>query len=334
MARMVISKRSCVNLYVYVLPSLADRRLIFVTGKGGSGKTTIAAALALLSAREGKRTLVCEVNAKERISHLLGRAEVGADVTCVEENLWAVNVQPHQAMREYALMVLRFESIYNAVFENRFVRYFLRFLPSMQELVLLGKILFHLREKRPDGAWRFDRVVVDGPATGHALTFLSVPQVLLDTVPPGQMATEAIWMRDLLIDGQVTAAVLVSLPEELPVNETLELHAAMASRLKIHPQLVVLNEAVLPRFSEADVESLSTPELRQVARAHLGRELLTHDAAVRLMRLGLPLVQVPRLYSVDFGRRAIEEIATALTGAVGRGPFDLPQRAPPAEAMP
>ena len=88
-------------------------------------------------------------------------------------------------MREYALMILRFESIYSAVFENRLVRYFLRFIPSLQELVLLGKILFHLQEKRPDGSWRFDRIVIDAPATGHAITFLSVPQVIIDTVPPG-----------------------------------------------------------------------------------------------------------------------------------------------------
>ena len=130
-----------------VVEELADKRLLVVTGKGGVGKSTVAAALAVQSAREGLRTLVCEVNAKERISQLLGRPEVGPEVTAIDENLWAVNVRPQEAMREYALMMLKFESIYSAVFENRVVRYFLRFIPSLQELVLLGKILFHLREK-------------------------------------------------------------------------------------------------------------------------------------------------------------------------------------------
>ena len=114
---------------------------MIVTGKGGVGKSTLAAALALESAREGRRTLVCEVNTKERVTPLLGKPTRRGRVTLLEENLWAVNVRPHEAMREYALMILRFESIYSAVFENRLVRYFLRFIPSLQELVMLGKIL-------------------------------------------------------------------------------------------------------------------------------------------------------------------------------------------------
>src|SRR5207244_926396 len=118
-------------------------------------------------------------------------------------------------------------------FGNRLVGYFLRFVPSLQELVMLGKILFHLREKRPDGSYRFDRIVIDAPATGHAITFLSVPQVVVDTVPPGPLANDATWMRDLLVDPQTTGAVLVSLPEELPVNETLELHQALTTRVKL-----------------------------------------------------------------------------------------------------
>jgi len=182
------------------MSALSQQRLLVVTGKGGVGKTTVAAALALASARRGLKTLVAEVNTKERVTHLLGRPEVGPTIGSLEENLWAVDVRPAEAMREYALMIVKFESIYNAVFENRLVRYFLRFVPSLQELVLLGKILFHLREKRPDGSHRFDRIIIDAPATGHAITFLSVPQVILDTVPPGPLADDATCMRNLLTD--------------------------------------------------------------------------------------------------------------------------------------
>jgi anion-transporting ArsA/GET3 family ATPase len=293
------------------MPALAHQRLLIVTGKGGVGKTTLAAALALGSARRGLKTLVCEVNTKERITHLLGRPEVGPEIGSLDENLWSVTLRPAEAMREYALMILKFESIYNAVFGNRLVGYFLRFIPSIQELVMLGKILFHLREKRPDGQYRFDRIVIDAPATGHAVTFFSVPQVILDTVPPGPLATDASWMRDLLVDPKVTGSVLVSLPEELPVNETLELHQTLSSKVHLTTAATVLNGFVAPRFTDAERGTLP-PELGDVARIHELRASLTADAEKRLATLPCPLVRVPRLYHPQFARPAIEAVAQTL----------------------
>ena len=302
-----------VNVPFAVLQELSDSRLVVVTGKGGVGKTTLSAALAVQSAREGKRTLVCEVNTKERISQLLGKQEVGPEVTALDENLWAVDVRPQEAMGEYALMLLKFESIYNAVFENRVVRYFLRFIPSLQELVLLGKILFHLKEKRLDGSWRFDRVIIDAPATGHAVTFFSVPQVILDTVPPGAMSDDATWMRDLLIDPKVTAVVLVSLPEEMPVNETLELAATLRAKVKMQPRLVVLNGFIPPRFQPGETDALP-PSLQEVARAHRVRAELSQSSLEKLKTLGLQVLTVPRMFEGEFGRPAIEAIAARLKG--------------------
>lgn len=297
-----------------MIDQLADKRLVVVTGKGGVGKTTMAAALALESARSGLRTLVCEINTKERVTHLLGHADVGPTVTAIDENLWAVNVRPEEALREYAMMILKFESIYNAVFENRLVKYFLRFVPSIQEVVLLGKPLFHLREKRPDGSWRFDRVIIDAPATGHAITFLSIPQVILDTVPPGALADDARWMRDCLVDEKTCAVVLVSLPEDMPVNETLELHQALTTRVKVHPRLVVLNGAVSSRFVDADRAHVP-PSIAHVIDGHLAREALTQRSLKTLATLGLPMISVERVYGASFGRQAIERIATRFAGA-------------------
>ena len=302
-------------------PELLDQRLLVVTGKGGVGKSAVAAALALQSARSGRRTLVCEVNARERVTQLLNKPAVGAEVSSVEDGLWAVAMRPDEAMREYALMILKFESIYNAVFENRLVRYFLRFIPSLQELVLLGKVLFHLREKRQDGSWRFDRIIVDAPATGHAITFLSVPQVILDTVPPGALADDAQWMRDLLVDPAVTASVLVSLPEEMPVNETLELEKALREKVHLARQVMVLNGFVAPRFSAQDLAQLQgAPGVLEVARAHETRARLSAEAEARLRATGLPLFRVPRLHHEAFGRAAIEEIGRHLEPLVGGPP--------------
>ena len=291
---------------------LSEQRLWIVSGKGGVGKSTVSAALALASARSGKRTLVCEVNAVERITVFLERPQVGGDVQSIDENLWAVNVEPEQAMREYALMILKFQSIYKAVFENRFVRYFLRFIPSVQELVLLGKILFHLQEKLPDGRWKWDRIIMDAPATGHAISFLSVPQVLLDTVPPGPLSKEAQTMRNLLVDPKVTGAVLVTLPEEMPINETIELHRAFTENVKITPAVSVLNMFVPHRFTDRD-EAETPPNLRDLVRHHHVREQASVAAQERLEReLNLPVVTVPRLFEARVTRTTIERIAEHL----------------------
>jgi anion-transporting ArsA/GET3 family ATPase len=301
------------------MAGLLDKRLLIVSGKGGVGKSTVAAALALSAARSGRRTLVCEVNADERVSHLLGHPEVGPEIRQLEENLWAVDVRPQEAMREYALMVLKFKTVYKAVFENRLVRYFLRFIPSLQELVMLGKILFHLQERRPDGAWRYDCIVMDAPATGHALSFLSVPQVLLDTVPPGAMASEARKMRDLLVDPAVTQAVLVSLPEEMPIVETLELAQGLREKVRVHTAAAVLNAFIPERFSADDVDALPPP-LRPTAKAHLERAKLSVQSQERLERgLSVPVFPVPRLFVESFGRKAIEEVARHLRPLVEGG---------------
>jgi anion-transporting ArsA/GET3 family ATPase len=293
-----------------LMPGLLDKRLWIVSGKGGVGKSTISAALALRSARAGRRTLVCEVNTQERISRFLERPAAGPKLTLLEPNLWAVDVRPQEAMREYALMVLRFETLYKTVFENRVVRYFLRFIPSLQELVLLGKILFHLQEQLPDGKPRFETIVLDAPATGHAITFLNVPQVLLRTVPPGPLAREALKMRDLLVDPQVTAAVLVAMPEELPVNEALELHAALRDQVHIRTHAAVLNAIFPERFTQADLEALSgTPELQRVAQAHHDRAAVAVLAGTKLERnLHAPVHMVPRIFTPTFGRQAIEQV--------------------------
>jgi anion-transporting ArsA/GET3 family ATPase len=292
------------------MTALSQQRLLVVTGKGGVGRSAISAAAALTLAQSGERVLVCEVNAQERISRLLGKPEVGPEIGLLEQNLWAVNVRPEDAMREYGLMILRFRTVYRAVFENRLVRYFLRFVPSLQELVMLGKILYHVQEKTPDGQYRFDRVIMDAPATGHAISFLQVPQVIRDTVPPGPLAKETEAMRDLLISPALTATLLVSLPEEMPVNETVELGTILREQLSLPVTKVYLNAFIERRFTQTELSSLEQPELAALAQGHERRAELSAWAQTTLQtRLGVSVHPLPRLYQPEFGRAAIEELA-------------------------
>jgi anion-transporting ArsA/GET3 family ATPase len=304
------------------MAKLSDKRLWIVTGKGGVGKSAVSAALAVLSARSGRRTLACEVNTEDRLGPLLEAPSVGPQISSLERNLWAVNVQPRDAMREYALMTLKLESIYNAVFDNRLVRTFLRFIPSLQELVMLGKILHHLEEPLPEGGFKYETIVLDAPATGHAISFLSVPRVLLQTVPPGRLSEEAQHMRQLLEDSGLSAVILVALPEEMPVNETLELATALREKAHLQTILGVLNAYVPPRFSAADLGALSSaPSLRKLAENHLQQAAASAFFQKRLEQgLEVPLALVPRLARSPLGRAGVEEIAAALQSSVGPAP--------------
>lgn len=297
--------------------SLLDRRLLFTTGKGGVGKSTVTAALALVAASRGKRVLVCEVDTHERISVLLGARPVGTEVRRVADGIDAVVVRPHEAMRAYALLQLKYRAIYKAVFENRFVARFLRFIPSLDELVMLGQILHWVRQAR------WDVVLVDAPATGHGITFLRVPQALIDTVPPGAMRSDAEWMQAILVDPRLTAVNLVSLPEELPVNETIELASAVQGTLRMQPGRVFLNRAHERRFAQEELAALDRPlglpaldAAANAAHAQAARALMTERYRARLVEaLGLPIVDIPFLAPKgDFGRLAIDEVAKVIAG--------------------
>jgi anion-transporting ArsA/GET3 family ATPase len=294
-----------------------SQRVVIVSGKGGVGKSSVSAALALGMSQKGLRTLVCEVNAKERVSVLLDRPLAGPQVTALEDNLWSVNVQPQDAMREYALMIVKFNTIYNAVFENRVVRYFLKFVPSLQELVLLGKILYHVQEKESDTQFRFDRVIVDAPATGHAVSFLRIPRVLLSTVPPGPLAAEAQKMNDILADADRTKAVLVTIPEEMPLVETAELHQALIEGPGIRTEGIVLNSFVGPRFSAIDLKAVSIhPGIGQVVEQHMKRAQASSAARDRLSSLERSVWLVPRFYGVGANRSLVTRMAEKLAPVI------------------
>lgn len=294
------------------MSGLLDRRLLLVTGKGGVGKSTVAAALALRLASAGLRTLLCEVNADRRLGRMLGHPEVGPEVTPVEANLAMVDLEPDASMREYVLSKIPSQRVYRAVFENRLVRYFLRFIPALAETVMLGKVMWHLRQW-PDAPGGFDRIVLDLPATGHALTLLGVPHSLVSALPSGPMSTEADWMLELLTDPVITSTVLVSLPEELPVNETLELAQALRSRLKVRIGAVVLNQSVQSRFGPGNLAALSgRPGLTALAQAYEEDARRTEGSVERLRAIDAPLVQLPRLVSPALGRAELEALGDVL----------------------
>lgn len=303
-----------------MLRPLLDRRLVVVTGKGGVGKSTVSAALALLAARAGKRVLVCEVNTQERVAPLLGASPAGTSARQARPGIHTVVVTPPQALREYGLMVVRLQAIYDAVFENRLVRHFLRMVPSLGELVMIGKILHEARAEA-GGRPRWDLVVVDAPSTGHAVQLLRVPGAMLGTVPPGPLRSDAVWMHDLLVDPARTALVMVTLPEEMPVTETIELDEAVRAEAGMTPAALVVNAMPERRFDEAEAARVAAlagapPPLGPAAQASHLQAARAEAAAAELARLrgalDLPTTVLPLLAAPWWGPSEVAALADAL----------------------
>ena len=295
---------------------LLDRRLVVVTGKGGVGKSTVSAALAASAARAGKRVLVCEVNAPERVAPLLGARPAGAAIQEARPGLSTVDVTPAEAMREYGLMILKFRTIYEAVFENRLVRHFLRMVPSLGELVMLGKILHEARAEER-GRPRWDLVIVDAPSTGHAVQLLRVPRAMLGMAPPGPLRHDAQWMHEWLLDPARTALAIVTLPEEMPVNEAIDLDQQLRGQVGIHPAALVVNAMPERRFDEVEtgrLEGLAGGPPPGGPAALAGRlqavraGLAAHDLARARAALDLPTTILPLVASATWGPDELERI--------------------------
>ncbi|MGH2987118.1 MAG: ArsA family ATPase, partial [Solirubrobacterales bacterium] len=156
---------------------LLDKRLVIVTGKGGVGKSTVALALALAAARQGKRTILCEVSAQEHLSHVFHRAEVGFHEVEMAENLWAISIDPDESMREYVLLQLKVRAMRDLLFRSRIFGYLAAATPGLKELVTIGKIWeLALEDRMVKSGRSYDQVIVDAPATGHGVGFLQTPR--------------------------------------------------------------------------------------------------------------------------------------------------------------
>jgi len=299
------------------MTDLLNLRFVTVVGKGGVGKTTAAAALALAAARQGKRVLIAMCNAKERLSELLSVAPIGPHNQTILPNIDAVNMVPQVALEEYGMMVLRVRAIYRAIFENRLVAAFLRGTPGIEAWSMLGKAQFHAHEM-VHGRPRYDLVILDSPATGHGLEMLRVPRVLLDVAPPGLLRREAERAWDLFTDAKRSGVLVVTLAEEMPVAESLELYAALTDELHLPVAAVAVNGVLKQLFEAEQAEAVlaaarasqpdSLPHSLFVAgRRRVLRERVQAESLRRLTEsLPLPQVIMPQILTGELRRDGVE----------------------------
>ena len=300
--------------------SLYDRNLILFSGKGGVGKTTIASSYALSCARRGQRTLLMELNVRDKVASYFGSQEVGSEIVTVEDNLHAVNVTPDAAMEEYGMMILRMKLVYRAVFENRVVRTFLQAIPGLNDLLMIGKAWHHATETDADGGPVWDTVVVDAPATGHGIFLLQIPSVIMSSISSGHMYREAEKIFSFLTDPQKTALNLVTLAEDMPVNETKMLRDQARQKLEMPIGCVVANGLYPQTFDERERDWIDAAHEGNLSDARGDSD--RRDAGLTGMINAAAFHQ----QRIDMQRHYMDEIERSFDAPIARVPFYFEDR--------
>ena len=311
---------------------LLDLRLVFVTGKGGTGKTTVASALALLASLRGKRVLICEVDAKCDVAGYYEAAATAFQEREVLPGLFAMTMDTEASLREYLKLHLRIPVVGRIGPLAKAFDFVATAAPGVREILTVGKFCYEVRERN------YDLVVVDAPASGHIVGQLTAPQSINNLVKVGLIRTQTDWMLDILSDPAVTGLVAVCTPEEMPVAETIELADRVRDETTVQLSSVVVNR-VLPelfgRQEEAVFDELASarmvPRLDEAVGGSTAPVLDAARLAVTLRRTraahldelrrgidpSVPLLYLPYLFTRSHGLRTTRQVAASLGEELG-----------------
>ena len=304
------------------IAGLLDKRLAFVTGKGGVGKTTVSYALGLAAAAAGKRAIVCEIARQEHGSALFGRDPIGFNETELSDGLWAISIDPDKMVREYLEVLLPVRAMASLLYRSNLFAYLAAATPGLQEVVSIGKAYELTLDVRrsPDGAGTYDLVIVDAPATGHGIGFLEAPGTFRRIAKGGPLADQASRIERMITDREQSGVGIVATAEEMAVNETAELAEGL-DETGVALEEVFVNGLFPERFSTAELERIRIAReqrpsaaldaaIAEVERAQTQRIELDR---LRGIVTGVPIDELPFLFAAELGVAELRRIASVLS---------------------
>ena len=317
------------------MTNLLDRKLVFVTGKGGTGKTSVAAALALLASQHGKRTLICESEPKGDVAAALETGPTKFVQREVSPGLFAMSMDTEASLREYLHLNLKVPVVGRIGPVARAFDFVATAAPGVREILTVGKLCYEVREGH------YDLIVVDAAPTGHIVGQLAAPQGINELVKVGLVRSQTSWMVDILADSGTTGLCIVTTGEEMPVSESIDLAGRIKRETVVDLACVVANRVLPELFGRGEQEVFDLLRGRRQTAAlatavgHPPRTVADVLEGARLasairrnsvghlenLRQGIdasvPLVYVPYLFARAYGIRAVRQIAAALSDELG-----------------
>ena len=303
--------------------SILDRRLVFVTWKGGVGKTSVAAALAELAAKSGKRTLVCEMDAKGSLAAAFDVGPLAFEPRRLEPNLFAMAMNTEDALKEYLRLFAKVPFIGRIGPLARTFDFLADAAPGVREILVIGKLCYEVRERH------YDIVIVDAEATGHIISQIGAPMTIREMAQVGMVRDQTDWMLEVLHDTTITGVAVVTTPEEMPVTESLALIDRIEEETGVAATTLIANRVLPDVFTKrqrdvADRLAEALPLITDAVGRGGGTVLEARRITDARRRIGqghldrlraesdLPILSVPELFTRATGRRVVTLVAEAL----------------------